>query len=110
MHALSHYLQDNIDCLMVSSLIKMHACIEGCHVIKLVFNFVSKVRAVGSTHSWSPLYPDSGNVLINGTALQTLTDYNGQKIFFDKGSLSRLHMHLYEKFDNNVHRPKLDLK
>ena len=42
--------------------------------VKFVFNFVSKVRAVGSTHSWSPLYPDSGNVLINGTALKTLAD------------------------------------
>ena len=61
--------------------------------VNFVFNFVSKVRAVGSTHSWSPLYPDSGNVLINGTALKTLTDCNGKNIFFEKGLLMQLVAH-----------------
>ena len=41
-----------------------------------------QVRAVGSTHSWSPLYPDEGNILIDGTSLKS---YNGHKILLNKG-------------------------
>ena len=44
-----------------------------------------QVRAVGSTHSWSPLYPDEGNILIDGTGL---TLYNGNKILLNEGTLS----------------------
>ena len=43
------------------------------------------MRAVGSTHSWSPLYPDEGNILIDGTGLTT---YNGNKILLNEGTLS----------------------
>lgn len=43
---------------------------------------IKQVRAIGSTHSWSPLYPDEGNILIDGTSLKS---YNGQKIVFNEG-------------------------
>lgn len=32
------------------------------------------MRAVGSTHSWSPLYPDEGNILLDGTGLNKILE------------------------------------
>ena len=50
-----------------------------------------QVRVVGSTHSWSPLYPDEGHILIDGTGLKM---HNGEKIRLNRGN-SIIHTIIY---------------
>ena len=49
------------------------------------------MRAVGSTHSWSPLYPDDGNFLLDGTGLNKLPPKYEKGIVLNKG-----------KYNNNI--------